>query len=95
MAGEVDRHWHLDRKVPLILIFAILCQTVAAFWYGGQLTNRVHNVEQEQEEIDERLDRIDLAAANRGERLARIEEGQRSIKDLLSRIYRKLDSSSP
>src|SRR5262249_6440820 len=57
--APVERgHWHLDRRVPIALLAAILMQTAAfGFWVGG-LVARVGHVEQWQTEnprVDARL----------------------------------------
>jgi len=30
-------NWHLDKKVPLALLFAIVVQTASAFWWAGKV----------------------------------------------------------
>ncbi len=42
---ENDKAWHLDRRVPLALIFAILVQTAGAFWWASSISSRVANLE--------------------------------------------------
>lgn len=36
-----DGAWHLDKKVPLALIFTILAQTAMAFWWASSVNERV------------------------------------------------------
>jgi len=44
MAG--DNSWHLDKRVPLTLIFAIFLQTVGVFWWASEINSQVkHNTE--------------------------------------------------
>ncbi len=45
MGEQIDTAWHLDRRVPLALIFAILTQTAGAFWWASSITARVTNLE--------------------------------------------------
>ncbi len=35
--------WHLDKRVPLALIFAIVVQTATAVWFIGSLEHRVNS----------------------------------------------------
>ena len=37
--------WHLDRKVPITLIFALVIQTGALIWWGATLESRVQSLE--------------------------------------------------
>lgn len=41
MAGA-DEPWHLDKKVPITLIIAIVAQTGAAFWWASGVESRLH-----------------------------------------------------
>jgi len=36
-----EQDWHLSRSVPISLIFAIACQTVALIWFVATLRNDV------------------------------------------------------
>jgi len=46
MSPENENHWHLDKKVPVSLIFAILVQTAGAFWFASDISNRVSHLEE-------------------------------------------------
>lgn len=37
--------WHLDKRIPLALIGAILVQTGAAFWWASSINERVATLE--------------------------------------------------
>jgi hypothetical protein len=43
---EVDTRWHLDKKVPIALIGAILIQTGTFIWFMAHLDARVGILEQ-------------------------------------------------
>lgn len=68
--------WHLDKRVPLSIIFVLIVQLAGFGMIYGQLENRVTHLEQQQRET---------AAAVRQvpERLARLEA-------ILERIERQL-----
>lgn len=57
-----DGSWHLDKKVPLALIFAILVQTAMGFWWASNQDTRLVAVERQVQ-----------AAAPQGDRLTRVE----------------------
>jgi hypothetical protein len=52
--------WHLDKRVPLALIFAIAVQTGTAIWWAATTTGRISNVEaMVQGGLTARLNRIE------------------------------------
>lgn len=78
---KTDSKWHLDKRVPIALIFAIGVQTFGIAWWGATLTNRVSTLEEKA-----------ALSGPQGERLARVEENIRAIKDNLSDIKTLLRS---
>lgn len=40
MTIDENQHWHLDRKVPITLIFVIIMQAVAGMAYVGRMEAR-------------------------------------------------------
>lgn len=42
--SEQSENWHLDKKVPITLIIAMVAQLVAFGWYAGQLNLRIEAV---------------------------------------------------
>ena len=51
--------WHLDKRVPVALIFAIIIQTGTAVWWVGNLSNRVSNAVETNTRQDNRLSAIE------------------------------------
>lgn len=45
MSDSTREPWHLDKRVPVALIFAILLQTGAGFWWAASINERVNNLE--------------------------------------------------
>lgn len=77
---EQNDSWHLDKRVPISLIVAIVIQTSAFIYFAGQLSTRVDHLEQAVSE-----------SKNRGERISRLEAGLEAVKDVAVRIENKLD----
>lgn len=53
MNGDIpmDRQpWHLDKRIPLALIGAILVQTGAAFWWASSVNERVTSLEESRQD---------------------------------------------
>ncbi len=44
--ADTDSEWHLDKKVPITLIAAIIVQSGAFGWYASSLSARIERVEQ-------------------------------------------------
>ena len=89
--GNNDEAWHLDKRVPLVFILAILLQTAGIVWWGSSISERVNSVEREQ--LDQRaiVGVLRESLQQRGERIAALEAGQNAILEALRRIDRKLD----
>ena len=83
MAGDdvptQDKRWHLDKRVPLALIFALFCQTIAAAWWASNTDSRLSVLEK----------RVD-AAAPQADRLTRVEVKLETVQDGIDEIKRIL-----
>jgi hypothetical protein len=75
-----DRHWHLDRKVPIALILALGAQTSAVSWWAATLSARV-----------DLLERQVLAIAPQSERIIRLESKVDGIATSLWEIKALID----
>ncbi len=77
---ETGRRWHLDRRVPIALIMAILIQTAGALTWAGAASERINH-----------LERQVTGDSDLGERAARLEEQTDFMRAALERIETKLD----
>lgn len=68
-----DSEWHLDKRVPIALLVAILVQTGAAFWWASDISERVTA-----------LERGAMAAAPQADRLTRVEVKIDALRDNLN-----------
>lgn len=80
---ESDTKWHLDRKVPISIIFTICLQTAGVFWWAASANERLNSLEQKM-----------LLLAPQGDRLTRVEVNIETIKDSLTEIKATLRRSS-
>ena len=81
MIRPEDEKWHLDRRVPLAMILAIILQTSTFIWWASSLTERVNTLERER-----------VATAPQGDRLTRVEvkvEGVQTSLDRIERLIRR------
>lgn len=74
------KKWHLDKRVPIALILAILIQTAGALTWAGAAAERINQ-----------LERQATGGSDLGERTARLEEQVAFSRASLERIERKLD----
>jgi hypothetical protein len=75
-----DREWHLDKKVPLALIFTIVSQTVVVAWGASNLWTRVTELESQAQ-----------VAAPQFERIIRLESKVDAIQSSLAEIRAMID----
>jgi hypothetical protein len=80
--------WHLSRSVPITLIFAIICQTVALIWFVATLRNDVDVSKTEIIRLDARTSSLEQTVQNQAITLARIDENIRGIREFLERPSR-------
>ena len=73
-------HWHLDKRVPIALIVAMLIQTGGIVWWGTTQSEKVSV-------LKERLDAISPQA----DRLTRVEVNIEDIKMSLTEIKQALN----
>ena len=81
-AGQ--EQWHLDKRLPIGIIFALLIQTVAFFTIAAAWKTSV----------DVRIERLEETAADstkQGDRILILEQKFNYIVDSLARIEKKLD----
>ncbi len=77
---DKDTEWHLSKTVPVTLVVAIICQTVALVWYVSSLDNSVKNNAREILRHEVRIDTLDKVVQSQALTLARIDENIKSIR---------------
>lgn len=78
MASE--KHWTIDRKIPIAVLICILIQGGSIVWWGSQVATRLDGVEKWQSANAPIVQKID-----------RIEERVQGVKEGMTRIEQKLD----
>ena len=59
----MDDHWHLDKKVPLSLIMAMLLQAAAAIWAFADMKKEIEVIKMQVSQQRDRDERQDRAAS--------------------------------
>ena len=78
-----DNQWHLDKKVPLSLIFAMLVQAAMVIWAIADINKDVEVLKAAMVQQIDRDNRQDRAGA---EAVDLVREDLREVKALLGRI---------
>lgn len=73
--GDIEKQWHLDRRVPLALILTLVAQTFGFGWWASGLTTRV-----------EALERHQLSTSTQGDRLVRLETQVQYLVDSINEL---------
>jgi hypothetical protein len=76
---EDDKHWTLDRKVPVAIVVTIALQTCGIVWWASGLDHRVTALETHR-----------LATASQPDRLTRLEVSLDHIRQSLERVERAI-----
>jgi Tfp pilus assembly protein PilO len=75
-----QENWHLDKKVPIALIVALILQFGAWAWWTSKLDSRLTNIEEAQQH-----------QKTHSERLVRLESSKEEVSRRLDKIEGKLD----
>lgn len=73
--------WHLSKSIPLTLIFAITCQTVALIWFVASLSNDIDTAKKELIRQDTRISTLESVVQSQAVTMARMDENIKAIRD--------------
>jgi hypothetical protein len=91
MSDDEDKNnnWHLSKSIPLTLIFAIACQTVALIWFVASLRSDVDNNARELLRQDTRITSLEEIVQNQAVTMGRIDENIKAIRTTIEAIANK------
>jgi len=84
--GLLPEHWHLDKKVPIALIGALLIQAGTIIWWASGLEGRMTSYDRRISANEAEISKTDSAQDTITERLTRIEERTSATNAMLTRI---------
>lgn len=79
-----DNSWHLDKRVPIALIFTMLVQFAAGIWWVADINGRVNYIERERDRN-----------SNLSGEIIQIKEQLRGIERVIGRLETYLDRRQP
>jgi hypothetical protein len=86
---STEESWHLSKSIPLTLIFAIICQTVALIWFVASLRNDVDAANKELVRQDTRIGNLEQVVQTQAVSMARIDENIAFIRKVVEDMARK------
>lgn len=87
--SDEQEPWHLSRSVPVTLIFAIVCQTVALIWFVASLSSDVDANKMTNARQDAKIESLERIVQNQAVTMARMDENIKSIRDLLENMAKQ------
>jgi hypothetical protein len=89
-ATPANDAWHLDKKVPIALIFALLLQTAGIVWWQASLAARTDDHGRRILLLEATDTRFEVEARRAAETLARLDERMQAQTQILRRIEESL-----
>jgi uncharacterized coiled-coil protein SlyX len=86
MTEPAKEPWHLDRKVPLALILALLLQTAGMVWWAASLSSKVAEHTADIGALQANVSHMNNEAGRIREVLARLDERLAAQNELLRRV---------
>jgi hypothetical protein len=77
--------WHLSKSIPITLVFAIFCQTIALIWFVATLRNDVDANSADILRLDTRTTSLEAVVQSQAITLARIDENLKAIREHLEK----------
>ncbi len=78
-----NESWHLSKSVPVTLVVAIICQTVAVVWYISTLDSNVEINMKDIARHEIRIDKLEDTTKELSIMNARIDENIKAIRSVL------------
>ena len=86
-----EQDWHLSRSVPISLIFAIACQTVALIWFVATLRNDVDSNKTELVRLETRTDKLEQIVQGQAVTMGRMDENIKAIREAVEIMARSIN----
>ena len=84
MANE---QWHLDKRVPVAIIFAILIQSAGGVWWASAMNERMSQVERRLEGFASRSQETERQVDQQGREIGVLTTEIKNLTRQLERLY--------
>jgi Tfp pilus assembly protein PilO len=88
---EVTGGWHLDKRVPVAIIFALLVQSAGVIWWASNMSSRQSVIEDRVAVHDMQISAMRDTAANAAVSLGRIEENVDALRNDIERVLQAIN----
>ncbi len=78
--------WHLNKSVPLTLVLAIACQTVALIWFVATLRNDVDTNRNNLSRLEGRTMSVESLVQRQAISIARMDENIKAIRSAVEKM---------
>lgn len=85
---EVAGGWHLDKRVPVAIIFALLVQSAGVIWWASNMASRQSVLEGRVAVHEMQINAMRDSAALAAVSLGRIEENVDALRNDVERVLR-------
>ena len=83
--------WHLDKRIPIALIMAVMMQTAGAVWWAATISARLDQTEARTSRLEMNQATAAELANTFGRTLAGIAASQEAMRHSLTRIENSID----
>ena len=91
---QADGSWHLDKRVPVALIFAIVIQLGGIVWAISTSFERIEANTKNLNLLDNRVTTLDRSANSQAVQLGRIEEQISGLRADIGRLLQSIERQS-
>lgn len=84
-----EESWHLSKSIPLTLVFAITCQTIALIWFVASLSNDIDTAKKELVRQDTRINTLESVVQTQAVTTARMDENIKAIRDAVEKMAQR------
>lgn len=88
-------NFHIDKRIPVALLFAIVVQTAGAAWWASGQAYALAQAIEDGKRLEARVDRFETQRDDMQVRVIRIEEKLSTQTDTLQKILRSVESRQP
>ena len=81
-----DDSWHLNKSVPITLIFGLIVQGAAIVWTVSMMMSDIEDNSEEIIALEERMGRLETSVQNQAVSLARIDENIKAIRSSVEKM---------
>ena len=78
--------WHLNKSVPITLIFGLIVQGAAIVWTVSMMMSDIEDNSEEIISLEERMGRLETSVQSQAVSLARIDENIKAIRSSVEKM---------